>query len=199
MIDTRDGTPIKPELLISYYKTGYTIAPASVNTVPVGLRMIAGDPNGSPLRKSGSTFFTCINAVSGTGAHSLSIPNCVFGTESLWMTVVFPQCWDGSNLDSPDHRSHMAYPSAGACPATHRVGIPEVSFNVIYAAPQAGSMSRWRLSSDTYDAGLPGGYSAHGDWFNGWKPDVMAAWVKNCDQAAKDCHAHLIGDGQMMY
>ena len=22
---------------------------------------------------------------------------------------MFPQCWDGVNLDAPDHKSHMAY------------------------------------------------------------------------------------------
>ena len=38
----------------------------------------------------------------------------------------------------------------------------------------------WRLSSDTYDSALPGGYSTHGDWFNGWKPEFMDSFVKNC-------------------
>ena len=37
--------------------------------------------------------------------------------------VFFPSCWDGVNLDSPDHKSHMAYPiglyNDGVCPSTH--------------------------------------------------------------------------------
>jgi hypothetical protein len=93
----------------------------------------------------------------------------------------------------------MAYPSAGKCPTTHPVAIPEISFNILYAVTEANAMLRWRLSSDTYDPRLPAGYSSHGDWFNGWKPEIMNAWIKNCDQAAKDCHAHLIGDGRMLY
>jgi hypothetical protein len=198
-IDTKDGTPIKPQALIAYYKTGYTLAPSSIRAVPTGLRMIAGDPNRSSPQQYGPTVFKCINNASGTGAPSSSVPNCVYGTETLWMTIMFPQCWDGVNLDSPDHKSHMAYPSGGRCPSSHPVGIPEISFNVLFAPTEANSTLRWRLSSDTYDASIPAGYSAHGDWFNGWKPDIMDAWVKGCDQVAKDCFAHLLGDGRMIY
>lgn len=48
-----------------------------------------------------------------------------------WLGIManryFPTCWDGVNLDSPDHRSHVAYPesgtleSGGRCPSTHPV------------------------------------------------------------------------------
>ncbi|KAL0056539.1 hypothetical protein AAF712_016856, partial [Marasmius tenuissimus] len=27
--------------------------------------------------------------------------------------VNFPMCWDGKNVDSPDHKSHVAFPSGG--------------------------------------------------------------------------------------
>ena len=37
--------------------------------------------------------------------------------------VYFPSCWDGVNLDSPDHKSHMSYPigafNGGVCPSSH--------------------------------------------------------------------------------
>ena len=42
----------------------------------------------------------------------------------LQLRVRFPCCWDGKNLDSADHKSHMAYPSMvdnGVCPSTHPV------------------------------------------------------------------------------
>ena len=31
-------------------------------------------------------------------------------TGGLRAEVTFPSCWDGLNLDSADHKSHMAYP-----------------------------------------------------------------------------------------
>ena len=35
---------------------------------------------------------------------------CPYG---LRINNFFPTCWDGVNLDSPDHKSHVAYPSKG--------------------------------------------------------------------------------------
>ena len=35
-------------------------------------------------------------------------------------TCIFPSCWDGKSLDSADHKSHMAYPTAGAARRTIR-------------------------------------------------------------------------------
>jgi len=51
-------------------------------------------------------------------------------------TVVFPSCWDGKNLDSPDHQSHVAYTPDGEilanaqCPPTHPIRVPQVMFEM---------------------------------------------------------------------
>ena len=196
MIDTLNGAPVKPSASSFYYKTGYGGIPVkNIQAFPAGLRMIAGDPMNSGPK--GPFRFKCV----GGGAEALvgsSIQNCPAGA-ALWQEIFFPQCWDGVNLDSPDHKSHMAYPSGGACPATHPIALPDITFNIIYNVAEANAPLRWRLASDGYDASLPAGYSSHGDWFNGWKSDIMAAFVKNCDQAAADCHAHLLGDGREIY
>ncbi len=195
MIDTKDGAPIKPSTGLMYYKTGYGgIQPWQVQMMPAGLRMIAGDAKNA--RPEGPFKFVCI----GMGSESLvgpSIQNCPAGAQ-LWQLIIFPQCWDGVNLDSPDHKSHMSYPVHGACPSTHPVPLPEVSYNIIYDVTEANAPLRWRLSSDTYDRSLPGGYSSHGDWFNGWKADVMKTFIEKCDQASVDCHADLLGDGRSL-
>lgn len=196
MIDTVDGTPLKPTASNFYYKTGYAgISPRSVQPLPAGLRMIAGDAkNAAP---SGPFRFSC-NVAGNPVLMGPGIPNCPAGAELVQM-IFFPQCWDGANLDSPDHKSHMAYPSGGACPATHPVPVPEITFNIVYKVPAANATLRWRLASDNYDPALPAGYSSHGDWFNGWKVDIMDAFIKNCDQAAADCHSHLLGDGREIF
>ena len=33
--------------------------------------------------------------------------------EGIMTSLRFPTCWDGKNLDSPDHMSHMSYPETG--------------------------------------------------------------------------------------
>lgn len=54
------------------------------------------------------------------------------------VTVIFPSCWDGKSLDSPDHRSHVAYApgnqalAGDRCPSTHPVRIPQVMYEVMY-------------------------------------------------------------------
>ena len=201
MIDTASGTPIASGRLGVYYKSGYYgIKPSDVNLLPTGLRMITGNSKGYSAQTSQATYFECTNVPSGVTApaRSKSIPNCPIGS-TVHMSIDFPQCWDGLNLDSPDHRSHMSFPTNGACPNTHPVPIPLISYNLNYPVKEANAPLRWRLASDNYPVDLPGGYSAHADWMDGWDPEIMKSWVKNCIQADKDCHANLLGDGRYFY
>jgi hypothetical protein len=193
IIDTRTGRPVTPRSNIIYYKTGYSLPASSIKHLPKGLRMIAGD-----MRASADQEFSGWSC----GNHTLSggsIPaNCPAG-EDLSMHLIFPQCWDGVNLDSPDHKSHMAYPRDGACPSTHPVALPEITYNVHYNVGESNASAHWRLSSDMYSTSTAGGFSIHGDWYNAWDDTAMRAWVDNCDVVARDCHAHLLGDGREIY
>jgi hypothetical protein len=195
MIDTRNGAPVRPKDAGFYYKLGYRgVSNASVQTPPQGLRMIAGDTNNSSPR--GPINYFC-HGVSGDSMDGPSIPNCPVGSE-VWQVIWFPQCWDGVNLDSPDHKSHMAYANNG-CPASHPVPLPEITLNVVYTVTEANSPLRWRLSSDNYSSSLPGGYSSHGDWMNGWRPDIIDTFVRRCIRDGRDCQSHLLGDGRAIY
>ena len=194
MVDMRTNQAVAPEFGDFYYKTGYRgVLPAQVQPFPRGLRMIAGDPMNRVENTFGGTYdFDCHNNPTIKGQKFVS---CPVG-DSMGMHVYFPQCWDGVNLDSPDHKSHMAYANGG-CPASHPVPLPEFSIHIYYPVTQANQEANWRLASDTYSG--PAGYSAHADWFNGWNQSIMEAWVKNCDNPAMDCHSHLVGDGRMLY
>lgn len=206
MIDTTTGKPIAPDAAVFYYKQGYALTPASIiQPIPIGLRMVAGDPTNAASKPGGIAVFKCIGGPNDSNdQYGSSIPNCDAGAQ-VFQTITFPQCWDGRNLDSPDHKSHMSYvvaltqPPWFTCPSTHPVAIPEVSFNIIYTVQTKDAAKAWRLSSDTYDTSLPGGYSSHADFFDGWKKSFSDAWLAGCVQAGRDCHAHLLGDGRMMY
>jgi hypothetical protein len=199
LIDTSNGTPLAPQATF-YYKTGYNgILPSEIKPLPDGLRMIAGNPKAnSNDTASASANWSCENIPSGikAPAPSKGIPNCPVGSQ-IRMNLSFPQCWDGVNLDSPDHRSHMSYTVSEKCPTTHPVAISEISFHIVYQVKIANAPLLWRLSSDNYAGDLPGGFSNHGDWMNGWKSEFMNAFVKGCNQAARDCKSHLLGDGRM--
>ena len=213
LIDTQDGTPIAADSIEVYYKSGLFDG-ALVRPIPAGLRMIAGNPAATAARAESADFsyrFKCIGGPHHENDHyGAAIPNCDVGAEMI-QEVFFPQCWDGVNLDSPDHQGHMSYTvnvpipndprgwSRAACPASHPVIIPAITFNVVYRVTKKDAPVHWRLSSDNYDPVMPGGYSSHADWFNGWINDISNAWAANCIKAKKDCHSHLLGDGRTIY
>lgn len=200
MIDTTTSGAVLPQSAIFYYKKSSRV-PKEVDIVPPpkGLRMIAGNSKATTEAQS-SALYTCLNRVPFYGWKK-SIPACDVG-ETMQESMKFPSCWDGINLDSPDHKSHMAYnnstyTSANKCPASHPIAIPEIMLNLNYKVLAGVDMSKWRLSSDNYVGSA--GYSAHSDWINGWNQLFMEGIVKNCLNKNLDCHAHLLGDLRMFY
>jgi hypothetical protein len=203
MVDTRTGAPQRPQYADVYYKSGYQGSPNSaIKAMPVGLRIVAGDSKNTVVmaRWESHVEYGC------NGLGSDTIPNCGAGSE-LQMKVVFPQCWDGTNLDAPDHKSHMAYgtysanpgsPGSG-CPSSHPVALPEITIIAHY--PAASATGTWRLSSDR--DGSVAGTSGHGDWMNGWTgqtpgeyiPSVFVAQLLNKGLSGG---SHIIGDGRVM-
>lgn len=198
IIDTRFGRPLVPEANIVYYKKPFGVAPGSVTPPPRGLRMLVGDMHAMQPKGlyQGGYYFECVRSDGRTHSRGVSIPNCPVG-ERMLFAVIFPHCWNGVALDSPDHVSHMAY--VGACPSTHPVVLPAISYNIFYSVRQGDDPRAWRLASDHYDWNQPGGWSAHGDWWNGWDQRFLEQIVRECINADRDCHAHLIGNGEQIY
>jgi hypothetical protein len=206
MIDTITGFVVNATQNVVYYKSteggpydGTQEKLNLITTPPAGLRMIAGNPSGSAPGWQGR--WDCMSYALGYAISSTAhIPaTCDAGTHYLLMSVRFPNCWDGVNLDSPMHGAngdspHMAYATSGApCPETHPVPIPVISFNVHYQIPYNGATANWRLSSDLYATSSPGGYSGHGDWINGWEQEYLETIVNNCIRKARDCHDGSLG------
>jgi hypothetical protein len=188
------GEPLVPEAAQFYYKSGYNgITAAAIQPLPPGLRMIAGDPTSQSGQDEEIASWSCERG----GESSAGIPECEAGSRVV-MHVEFPQCWNGLDVDSADHRSHMAYPESGKCPSSHPVPIPVITYNIPYRVLGEGTEG-WRLVSDGYDVSEPGGYSAHGDWFGAWDPEIVDIWTRDCVNAGVDCHSHLLGDGREMY
>jgi hypothetical protein len=197
-----NGVPQRPVQGNFYYKAGFEIPSNRIQTFPTGLRMIAGNAKAdSPQHATVAGFgcnespgWTCPGGTDKMPYLCASIPQCGMG-KRLTQYVGFPQCWDGINLDSPNHMSHMAYPSGGTCPATHPVPIPHVEYILEYVQTSANT-NGWRLSSDTYDASKPGGFSNHGDYMSAWEQPILDTFVRECDQKSLDCQDGPIGDGR---
>ena len=78
----------------------------------------------------------------------------------------FPSCWDGQNLDSPDHKSHMAYPigayNTGLCPDSHQVNLISMFFEYIMPT---GNYDYHGPGSWAFSNGDTGGMRFHGAFF----------------------------------
>lgn len=155
---------------------------------PEGFRMIAGNPfqrNYTGTFAAQAISYMCLD-YSGTSTYTNELPlnNCPDG---LRAQVFFPSCWDGVHLDSPDHSSHMAYPSSvayndGPCPASHPVHLISLFYEINYQTNLFSDM--WYGPSGTqpfvFAMGDPTGYGFHGDFVNGWDIDVLQKAVTSC-------------------
>lgn len=101
--------------------------------------------------------------------------NCPDGVRAQ---VFFPSCWDGVNLDSPDHESHMSYPDSnfpdsGACPPTHPVHMISLFYEVIYQTNIFAN--QWYGSGQpfVFAQGDPTGYGFHGDFVSNSHPQYI--------------------------
>jgi Domain of unknown function (DUF1996) len=201
MIDAREGRPLTPLPLSIYYKVGYNGIPSSaIRPFPQGLRMIAGNSKATAPQDVSIVHFHCHAQSNGAPVLSATIPASCPAGSVLQASIEFPQCWDGTNLDSPDHKSHMAYPSGGRCPSTHPVPIPQITYNVVYRVANTGDTAYWRLSSDL--AGAPAGSSNHADWFAAWRGSsatpgdyVPNVFVRDVLNRGLDGHTYLLGNG----
>ena len=164
-----NGTIVQPLSTSVYYWARVT----TVTAIPDDFRMIAGGDTRN-LRASG---YACAG---GTPVSSVPL-NC--GADWLKAVIVFPSCWDGVNLDSADHRSHVAYPTGKGCPAGFPVSIPKVVFHVRYGLHDG---TGYYASSDA-KAGMTNGMSMHADVWSDWNTTVEAGLVQSCLVANVTC------------
>jgi Domain of unknown function (DUF1996) len=160
------GRAINPTRAVIYYRLR-TAKPAA--PFPPGLRMIAGDSMADAPQRTGVTFWDC--GFQGSVPPSPRIPSCAPGDRTaVRLHVVFPNCWNGRDLDSPDHHSHMAYAARGICPSSHPIAVPTIVLQLRYPI--------WSGEGLTLASG--GQYSGHADFVNSWHQKQLEHLVDAC-------------------
>lgn len=143
-----------------------------VKPFPPNFVMIGGDADARAPQSTNVVFWNCsLEALN----VSIGIPNC--GDRSLRLHVLFPECWDGRQLDSPNHKSHMAYASSGVCPASHPVAVPQLVLNIRYPVSGDGRV----------EVASMGQYSGHADFVNAWDQAALTRLVDYCLNALRPC------------
>jgi hypothetical protein len=177
-----------------------------IKAFPPGFRMVAGNPfkrSGGNDFASQAISYNCLDYNGPAKPETPNFPNynCPNG---LRAQVFFPSCWNGKDLDTPDHMSHMSYPAnsynSGACPPDFPVHLVSIFFEVIWDTGKFAN--QWYGDSQPFiwSMGDPTGYGGHGDFVMGWEEDILQSAVDTCTNDSgrvEDCPVfNLIPDSQ---
>ena len=103
--------------------------------------------------------------VDGPDSKGLPTTKC----DQIRAQVTFPSCWDGKNLDSANHKSHVSYPKdgnydGGRCPSTHPVHLVTLFYEVYYDTKGFKNMWYGDKQPFVFANGDATGYGYHGDF-----------------------------------
>jgi hypothetical protein len=163
---------------------------SKVTAMPRLLRIITGDAkafvNGT---KNANASWSC------TGFEDRQLkdkyPVCPQGSDVV-RTFKFQSCWDGANIDSANHRTHVAFADAeGNCPGGFKA-IPQLVQRIVYAigAPslQDGGRTSPLFAVDSFPEQLHKPVTDHGDFINVFDEGLMKDMV-DCINSGRKCGA----------
>ncbi|KAG8704597.1 hypothetical protein FRC09_003442, partial [Ceratobasidium sp. 395] len=174
-------------LLIYYQNRGdgdVSQGGSGLKAFPPGFKMTSGNPAARSKKYpegEGSQAELRERAAHYDG-HGFPTTDCEAGFNAR---LHLPACWDGKNLDSTNHVSHVAYLSkldTGSCPPTHPVPLMKLFYEVTWDIHAFAS--RWAATDGwpfVYSNGDPTGYSWHGSFQNGWDTTALQNAIDKCN------------------
>ncbi|MFD9435981.1 DUF1996 domain-containing protein [Streptomyces sp. NPDC060002] len=168
---------------------------SQVTAMPRLLRVITGDAkafvNGTA---NANASWSC------TGFEDRQLkdkyPLCPSGSDVV-RTFRFQSCWDGTNIDSANHRTHVAFAAADGTCANGFKAVPQLVQRIVYDvdAPslQDGGRTTPLFAVDSFPEQLHKPVTDHGDFINVFDEGLMREMV-DCINDGRTCGAGT-GDG----
>src|SRR5574342_278987 len=149
---------------------------SNARAFPDGLKMIVGNSKATSEATNWGIAQGRIRFKCGPGSNpETPYPPSSCSSGMLVTVVTFPNWWDGINLDSPDHISHMSYRKDAA----HPIELLRVKAYIRHAVPASQSID-FTLSSGPY-------YTYHMDFMDGWLKSELQRFIDNCVKTGKNC------------
>ncbi|MFI8187833.1 DUF1996 domain-containing protein [Streptomyces sp. NPDC085946] len=173
--------PAEAQLKFVGNRTGDVVA------MPTALRIITGDAKSfTNGLANANTAWSC------TGFEDRQVtdkyPLCPEGSQVV-RTTNFQSCWDGQNIDSANHRTHVAFVQPdGSCPNGFQA-IPQLQVRLVYDVPAPvveNGQVRNPYAVDTFPEQLHKPITDHNDFINFFDEDLMNEMVE-CINSGQDC------------
>ncbi|CAG8025670.1 unnamed protein product [Penicillium nalgiovense] len=184
----------------------YLLYGENIKAFPDDFRMLAGDPflrnfswpvpdppksmwNGDQASQAAlrqkAIGFNCLNYKSAAedSLHRHFMPDKAFldkhCTDGVRIELMFPSCWNGKDADSPDHKSHVAYPSLvmdGTCPEGFETRLVSLFYETIWDTYAFKDYDGYFALAN----GDPTGFGYHGDFMQAWDSGVLQEAIDTC-------------------
>ncbi|ADJ44338.1 hypothetical protein AMES_2515 [Amycolatopsis mediterranei S699] len=178
-VGDNDGTIIEPESATLKFIGG---GADNVVAMPLGLKILYGDAKQSTNGPANARpSWTC------TGFEDRLTdlyPICPAGSK-VERIHAFPNCWDGKNTDSANHRTHIVFANQqGKCPQGFK-NVPQLQVTLVYNVPQDVQQNgEYKVDAFAQEKHNP--RSDHDDFANVMSKQIMGRLV-NCVNSGKAC------------
>lgn len=160
---------------------------SDVVAMPTALRIITGDAKSfTNGLNNANTSWSC------TGFEDRQVtdkyPICPEGS-SVVRTSNFQSCWDGQNIDSANHRTHVDFVEADGTCSNGFQAIPQLQVRLVYDVP-APQINNGQLANpfavDSFPEQLHKPITDHNDFLNFFDESTMKQMVE-CINNGQDC------------
>jgi hypothetical protein len=178
-VGDNDGEIVEPESATLKFIGG---GARNVTAMPLGLRVLYGDAKQSTNGPANARpSWTC------TGFEDRLTdlyPICPQGSK-VERIHAFPNCWDGKNTDSANHRTHIVFANQqGKCPQGFK-NVPQLQVTLVYDIPQDVQQNgQYKVDAFAQEKHNP--RSDHDDFANVMSRKIMNR-VVGCINSGKAC------------